>query len=131
MKVSARQYAEALLSLSQELPKGELAARFGAYLARRKEARRLPEIAAELERLDRKRTGRTLVRVTTARKLTAKERERLSEEAQRLFPEAETLDFHFSENKALLGGFVIETDEVRFDRSVKYRKNALEHALLA
>lgn len=125
MKLTARQYAEALIKLSDGKSGKSLdnvIKDFVAWLAERHELSRVREIVRAVDNAWRRKYGASAVLLTTAVEPT----KQLLDEVQKAFPHA-SLTHNVS--AALMGGAIVQIDDRRFDGSVAGELERLKVAL--
>lgn len=123
MRLSIRQYAQALLDLEREQGTDEVtrnAERFFAWLTRRGEAKKLGKIVREAERLVRAQSGVARVRIATAYLADADLEARLEKEAKTLFA-GKGVEVSFVTDARLLGGVKMQSEEVLYDATLATR----------
>lgn len=121
MRVSIRQYAGVLLDLEQGLApeQAALAAeRFALWLERRGEAKKLPAIVLEAERLLKERAGQVDVEIGSAQATGAEAQARLKSQAEGIFP-GKKLAVTFATDETLIGGARFRSAEVLYDASLR------------
>ena len=120
MRVSTRQYAQALLTLGEGLDTTQasvVAKRFFTWLSRRGEKKKLMDILREADRLSREREGRVDVSMVTAFGIDEATQAMVSQQASTMFP-GKTLIMKYRTDEQLIGGFIIQSDEVFYDTSL-------------
>ncbi len=131
MRLSIRQYAQALLDLERETPSAEtglMSERFVAWLARRGESKKLAKIVREAERLLCEQRGIAEVTITTARATDASLEALLRTEAQRLFV-GQTVEANFATDASLIGGVKMQSQEMLYDATLTTRSRQLGKSL--
>ncbi|MBP6889139.1 MAG: F0F1 ATP synthase subunit delta [Candidatus Moranbacteria bacterium] len=125
MRLSIRQYAQALLDLEREQAAGEAAkgsARFCAWLSRRGETKKLGGIIREAERLIREQSGVTLIHITTAYQTDEALRMTLKKQAAAVFA-GKTIEAFFGVDARLIGGVKMQSEEIFYDATLATRFN--------
>lgn len=115
MRYAVKQYANALHdSLAGVSSEGfsDRVRNFLKMLQKEGQMRILPQVLAELERIERERTGTKLISVSTAAALSDETRTELG----RIFPKGEIDERVDTE---IFGGLVAEWDDYRVDGSVR------------
>ena len=131
MRLSIRQYAQALLDLEREqegmevVRKGE---RFVAWLSRRGEVRKLGKIVREDESLIREQSGRAAVCITTAYQADSALRAVLEKEAARVFA-GKKVEVSFATDMRGIGGSKMQSEEVLYDATLRTRFERLGKSL--
>ncbi len=131
MRLSIRQYAQALLDLEREqegvevVQKGE---RFVLWLSRRGEVGKLRSIVREAERLIREQSGRAAVRITTAYQVDSTLRSVLEREAVRVFA-GKKVEASFVTDTQVIGGSKMQSEEILYDATLKTRFERLGKSL--
>lgn len=130
-KASVRQYAEAYLSAAQAAPVKDrvaVADRLVQTLARQRQLRLIPRIAAELERLIAEQGGPVIVRVRSAKALTAPEDAELTANLEKALNQKVKIR-HVHEAK-LLAGVKIQVGDRLIDNALASRLSTLKFHLL-
>jgi F-type H+-transporting ATPase subunit delta len=130
-KASIRQYAEAFLSAAQAAPvqeRVEVADRLVRTLARQRQLRLVPRIAAELERLIAEQGGPVIVNVRSAKALTTAEDSELTENLEKALKQKVKIR-HVHEAK-LLAGVKIQVGDRLIDNALASRLTTLKAHLL-
>lgn len=123
MKLTPRQYAQALLESADGRPQDEAAQavqRLARLVPRGKLARLWPKIIRSYETLRRERLGRLKVRVETARAFDSKQ---LSESIQQAIDQP--VEIETTIEAGLIGGAVVTIDDTRRDASLRARLEQL------
>ncbi len=131
MRLSIRQYAEALLDL--EHVQGEEEAvqsgkRFLLWLSRRGEAKKLRKIVHEAERLIREQSGISAVHITTAHQADTTLRDVLRQQAEVRI--GKRVDTSFAVDARLIGGAKMQSEEVLYDATLATCLDRLKSSLL-
>ena len=132
MRLSIRQYAQALLDLEQEQGRegvGEQSRRFVAWLSRRGEAKKLGKIVCEAERLIREQSGGAAVRITTAHLADETLQVFLRKQAERIFA-GKTIEASFAVDVRLIGGVKMQSEETLYDATLATRLERLGNSLV-
>jgi len=130
-KASVRQYAEAYLSAAQAAPVEDRAAvadRLVRTLARQRQLRLIPRIAAELERLIAEQGGPVIVKVRSAKALSAPEDAELTTNLEKALNQKVKIR-HVHEAK-LLAGVKIQVGDRLIDNALASRLSTLKSHLL-
>lgn len=131
MRLSIRQYAQALLDLEREQGAKEAvrsSERFFAWLSRRGEAKKLGKIVREAERLIRERSGTAVVRITTAHPADEALRTLLRKQAESVFA-GKAVETSFATDARLIGGVKMRSEEVLYDATLATRLERLRNSL--
>jgi F-type H+-transporting ATPase subunit delta len=130
MRLSIRQYAQALLDLEREQAEGAVRSgeRFSAWLSRRGEAKKLGKIVREAERLIRERSGTAVVRITTAHPVNETLRTLLRKQAASVFV-GKAVETSFVTDASLIGGVKMQSEEVLYDATLATRVERLRSSL--
>jgi F0F1-type ATP synthase delta subunit len=131
MRVSIRQYAGALLDLEPGLVPEQTAGaaeRFVLWLKRRGEAKRLPAILGEAERLLKERAGQVDVEIGLARVVGSEVQEQLKSQVEEVFP-GKKLAVTFATDETLIGGARFRSEEVLYDVSLSRALKELRKSL--
>lgn len=130
MRLSSRQYAQALLDATSGRTGRETAdvvAAFLARLRREKGMRSLPAIVRALERLEEERSGITRVTAVVARGWKG-DKSLISKVAGKVFGAGKTaVDVRVK--PALLGGLLLRTEDTVWDATVRTRLDRLGRVL--
>ncbi|MEK7570587.1 MAG: ATP synthase F1 subunit delta [Patescibacteria group bacterium] len=130
-KASIRQYAEAYLGAAKAAPQKEqakIANRLVTVLARQRQLRLVPRIAAELERLIAEQGGPLVVQVRSAKTLTAAEDTELAKNLEKALDRKVKIR-HVHEAK-LLAGVKIQVGDKLIDNALSSRFANLKAHLL-
>lgn len=130
-KASVRQYAEAYLSAAQAAPAKDrvaVADQLVRTLARQRQLRLVPRIAAELERLIAEKGGPVIVKVRSAKALTAAEDTELTANLEKALNQKVKIR-HVHEAK-LLAGVKIQVGDRLIDNALASRLATLKSHLL-
>ena len=131
MRLSIRQYAQALLDLEREQGAKEAvrsSERFFAWLSRRGEAKKLGKIVREAERLIRERSGTAVVRITTVHSADEALRTLLRKQAKSVFV-GKAVETSFATDARLIGGVKMRSEEVLYDATLATRLERLRSSL--
>lgn len=130
MRLSIRQYAQALLDLEREQTEGAVRSgeRFFVWLSRRGEAKKLGKIVREAERLIRERSGTAVVRITTARPVNETLQTLLRKQAASVFV-GKAVEASFVTDASLIGGVKMQSEEVLYDATLATRVERLRSSL--
>ncbi len=131
MRLSIRQYAEALLSLEQEIGTGsaeKVGKSFLERLSRTRETGKLSRIVREAEQLVREREKSVEVTITTAHTADTKTKALLIRQAENIFP-GKKIEASFMTDTDLIGGMKIQSGEVLYDASVRQELSELKKTL--
>lgn len=131
MRLSIRQYAQALLDLEKDQEAGEAAERskrFLSWLSRRGETKKLGKIVREAERLMRERSGTAVVRITTAHPADEALRTLLRKQAESVFA-GKAVETSFATDARLIGGVKMRSEEVLYDATLATRLERLRSSL--
>ncbi len=115
--------------LNAKLKMAQTTRNFIAVLIRNDRIAGFDDVVAELRREINQRLGISEAKVTSARKLEPKERKDL--EAQIAELTGGTVEAHFEEDSALLGGVVVQVGSTVYDGSVRGRLDRLREELTA
>lgn len=129
MKISPKQYAKALVALSEE--EGDVtrvAEAFVAFLRKRRATRYLAEIVSEAEKRSDLLEGRVGVLAETATEADAETRRAIEVAAREAFPGKEPV-IRYVVRPELLGGVQISSDSETIDATVVRRLREMERAL--
>lgn len=129
MKISPKQYAKALVALSEE--EGDVtrvAEAFVAFLRKRRATRYLAEIVSEAEKRSDLLEGRVGVLAETATEADAETRRAIEVAAREAFPGKEPV-IRYVVRPELLGGVRISSDSETIDATVVRRLREMERAL--
>lgn len=132
MRVSIRQYAGALLDLEQGLTLEQAAgaaARFAVWLKRRGEAKKLPAIVVEAERLIQERAGQVDVEICSARAAGAEMEQSLIRQAEGIFP-GKKIAVKFATDETLIGGARFRSEETLYDASLRAAVKRMRASLM-
>lgn len=132
MRLSIRQYAQALLDLEREQGAKEAvrsSERFFAWLSRRGEAKKLGKIVREAERLIRERSGTAVVRITTVHSADEALRTLLRKQAKSVFV-GKAVETSFATDARLIGGVKMRSEEVLYDATLATRLERLRNSLV-
>lgn len=132
MRISIRQYANALLDLEQGLNPEQAAGaaeRFALWLKRRGESKKLPVIVGEAERLLKERAGLVDVEIRSAHPVGAKTEEQLISQAEGIFP-GKKIAVKFSTDADLIGGARFQSEEVLYDASLSAAVKRMRASLI-
>ncbi|MBP7811263.1 MAG: F0F1 ATP synthase subunit delta [Candidatus Moranbacteria bacterium] len=130
MRLSIRQYAQALLDLERE----EIGAatrsseRFSLWLSRRGEGKKLGKIVREAERLIREQSGTAVVRITTVHPADETLRTLLRKQAESVFV-GKAVETSFATDVCLIGGAKMQSEEVLYDATLATRVERLRSSL--
>jgi len=130
-KASVRQYAEAYLSAAQAAPVKDrvaVADRLVLTLARQRQLRLVPRIAAELERLIAEQGGPIIVKVRSAKAINAEEDAELTANLEKALNQKVKIR-HVHEAK-LLAGVKIQVGDRLIDNALASRLSTLKSHLL-
>lgn len=130
MKYSAKQYAEALFdSLSVTAPKDQdrVLENFVTTLAQNNDLRLFDLIAEEFHRIELKAKGQTLAKVTTATPLTAQAEKNIIKQLNEAIKGK--VEIQKKIDKDLVGGVLIQMEDVQIDASVKHSLENLKNNL--
>lgn len=130
-KASVRQYAEAYLDAAKAASAQErvgIADRLVATLARQRQLRLVPRIAAELERLIAEQGGPVIVKVRSAKAITAAEDAELTANLEKALSQKVKIR-HVHEAK-LLAGVKIQVGDRLIDNALASRLSLLKTHLL-
>ncbi|MBI5742456.1 MAG: F0F1 ATP synthase subunit delta [Candidatus Niyogibacteria bacterium] len=135
MKITPKTIAETVFHLYRAAENDEarrLAVRAIAGLIVRKNLEHLlPRVGAELERLENKAAGIVEAEAVTAFPVSDSEHHKIKKFlAEELKIEAEKLMLAFREDKDILGGFIVKTEEALIDRSINQRLDKLKEKIL-
>lgn len=130
MRYSETNVARAVADLLSEKSLSEAQAIRGliSFLRKRRWLGRSEKILAALNRHLSAEVGRMTISATTARPLSATLTRDLQTRAAILFP-GKTLDFIFREDRSLIGGFRLETEDARYDASLARSLRQLAQSL--
>ncbi len=129
MKISPKQYAEALVALSRE--DGDvtrMAEAFVGFLRKRRATRHLAEIVREAERQEDRLEGRLDVLAETAAEADAETRREIETVAREVFPGVEPV-IRYVVRPELLGGVRLSSDSETIDATVARRLREMERVL--
>lgn len=129
MKISPKQYAEALVALSRE--EGDvtrMAEAFTGFLRKRRATRHLGEIVREAERHADRTEGRVSVLAETATEATDGTRREIERVAKEAFPGVEPV-IRYTVRPELLGGVRLSSDSEVLDATVARRLQEMEKRL--
>lgn len=132
MRVSTRQYAQALLTLGEGLDATQAnatAKRFVRWLSRRGEAGKLGHILREADRLSCVREGRIEVSVMTPRHLDVATEEIVEKQASQIFP-GKKIAVKYKLDEDLLGGVILQSEEMLYDASLSTAMKRLRATLV-
>lgn len=134
MRITPRIIAETVFHLYRAAGSDEdrrLAVRAVAGLIARKDLEHLlPKTLVELDRLEKKTAGIVAAEAVTAFPLGAAEHGEIKKFiAGALKIEAEKLEMTFGEDKSILGGFIIKTEDVLIDRSINQKLDKLKEKI--
>jgi F-type H+-transporting ATPase subunit delta len=134
MKITPKTIAETVFHLYRSATGAEeqrLAARAVAgFIVRKNLEHLLPKVGAELERLENKVAGIVEAEAVTAFPVSDSEHGKIKKFlAAELKIGAEKLALAFREDKDILGGFTVRTEELLIDRSINTRLYQLKEKL--
>lgn len=126
MRLTASQYANALLALSEstEDPK-HVASSFLSYARKNRLTKKLSDILRIFERLLKSKEGKLLLLIETARNANAAERETLRCLAEATFP-GKRLSLRYIVNADLVGGVRMLSYDEMVDATIRRRLDELE-----
>ncbi len=132
MRLSIRQYAQALLDLEREqggVEATQKSEHFVSWLSRRGESGKLGKIVREAERLIREQSGGAAVRITTAYQADSELRVVLEKEAARVFA-GKKVETTFITDARVIGGSKMQSEEVLYDATLRTRFERLGKSLV-
>lgn len=133
MRLSIRQYAEALLELEKGVVGSErvkeVSDLFFAWLLRRGEGKKIGKIVAEAERVIRERSGKAEVRITTAYEADTATQHALKAQAEKVFFGKE-VTAAFEVDPSLMGGVKMRSEEALYDGSISSSMRSLRKTLM-
>lgn len=132
MRLSIRQYAQALLDLEREqegVGATQKSEYFVSWLSRRGESGKLGKIVREAERLIREQSSRAAVRITTAYQADSELRVVLEKEAARVFA-GKKVETTFVTDARVIGGSKMQSEEVLYDATLRTRFERLGKSLV-
>ncbi len=131
MRLSIRQYAQALLDLEKDQEVGEAverSKRFFLWLSRRGEAKKLGKIVREAERLIREQSGIAAVHITTTHQADGTLRTLLHKQAEVVFV-GKKIETSFSADAFSIGGAKMRSEEILYDATLATRLRQLKNSL--
>lgn len=127
MIFSAKQLASVLLEMQKEGESSDvLVKKISEFLRKKRKLFLLPDVLQSLSSLEQKESSSLSIRIISA--FPIENREEVEEKAKTLFA-AEKYDFTYLIQPDLQGGVIIETDEKKWDGSVKKTLQALKNVL--
>jgi len=129
MKISPKQYAKALVALSEE--EGDVTRAAGAFvgfLRKRRATRYLAEIVREAEKHADDLSGRVSVLAETATEADAETRRTIEAAAREAFPDADPV-IRYAVRPELLGGVRLSSESEMIDATVSRRLREMERVL--
>lgn len=125
-KLTVSQYAKILFDVTQNL-KGESLSKavseFVLFVRKNQAWKRMPEIVEAFQKYARRQEGWVELNVTAAHELS----EKMLEEIKKQF--GGKADVKLSEDKSLIGGIKVQTDNKIFDASVKTQLQKMKETL--
>jgi|AntRauTorcE11897_2_1112592.scaffolds.fasta_scaffold17766_2 F-type H+-transporting ATPase subunit delta len=132
MKVTPKQYALALLDITEEKdPKGleEAILKFSQLIKDNNQLNQIDKILYYFKKLYNQRYNIKEAQINTAQKIEEDELEKIQQYLQDLNKD-ETLEFKVNINKEIIGGIVLKYGDKIIDASLKTRLNQLKNSLL-
>jgi F-type H+-transporting ATPase subunit delta len=132
MKVTPKQYALALLDITEEKdPKGleEDILKFSQLIKDNNQLNQIDKILYYFKKLYNQRYNIKEAQINTAQKIEEDELEKIQQYLQDLNKD-ETLEFKVNINKEIIGGIVLKYGDKIIDASLKTRLNQLKNSLL-
>lgn len=132
MRPTISQYATSLEELSSGATKEEsalLVKNFFGLLKRRGEGKKLGAILSYLEKIDDEKEGRVVVTVVLAHEADEATKEKLSLQAQKLFPHKK-VELQYTIDATVIGGATFRTDELLYDATLQTELNSLKKSFL-
>lgn len=132
MRLVPTHIAAALIELeeSRTLSSKQAVASLVAYLSRKRSLHLLPRITSAVERMLARRHRQVSVVATTARPVDVATHKLITREAQERFAQAgETVTVDFQEDRSLLGGVRLSTEDIQYDFTLGRRLRELRSQL--
>lgn len=131
MKLSARQYAEALYASIAENPTRitETMRGFIALLQKNRQRQLLPLILQAVENIETESKGQLKVRVETALPLSTDQQKNLISDLRKQFKQYEEIIIDESVNPELIGGLRLKIGEITIDNSFSAKLQKLSAQL--
>lgn len=131
MKITPVKYAKSLAEALDGAPK-EMADsfldNFLNIVEKNNDGKNLPDILAELKKIEQEKSGIKKISVITAVSLSEKSAEEILKKLEKIF--SSKIEIKYKVNPAILGGIVIEKGDEIFDKSLLSHINKFKHLII-
>jgi F-type H+-transporting ATPase subunit delta len=117
MRLSVEQYAEALTELSQKADVRQVLVNFHAFLKRRGEESRLPDILRAIQSKEEGQGNAMTLTVFTRHDASGETKSNIQKKAESLFP-GKKITLEYKNDESVIGGFRLQGKENSYDATI-------------